>query len=97
MKIYKINKNKIASLLGNNNTKTIGTLTSSYPSGISGINIKLAGRPINEKIIPRLTVKRAQRGNFNRLNTKVTQISTFTDKSRKGAFNFTVRLSHIFR
>nr|YP_009690388.1 ribosomal protein S3 [Coniferiporia sulphurascens]QEG57168.1 ribosomal protein S3 [Coniferiporia sulphurascens] len=68
-----------------------------YPSGISGVNIKLAGRPINEKIIPRLTVKRAQRGNFNRLNSKVIEKSMFTDKSRKGAFNFTVRLSHIFR
>nr|YP_009690350.1 ribosomal protein S3 [Phellinus lamaoensis]YP_010697843.1 ribosomal protein S3 [Phellinidium ferrugineofuscum]YP_010697879.1 ribosomal protein S3 [Fuscoporia viticola]QEG57130.1 ribosomal protein S3 [Phellinus lamaoensis]WCF76804.1 ribosomal protein S3 [Phellinidium ferrugineofuscum]WCF76840.1 ribosomal protein S3 [Fuscoporia viticola] len=97
MNIYKTNKAKIASLLGNTDTKIIGTLTSSYPSGVSGLNIKLAGRPINEKIIPRLTVKRAQRGNFNRLNTKVNQISTFTDKSRKGAFNFTVRLSHIFR
>lgn len=69
----------------------------SFPSGISGVNIKLAGRPINERIVPRFTVKRAQRGNFNRFNTKMIEKSMFTDKSRKGAFNFSVRLSHIFR
>nr|YP_009693775.1 ribosomal protein S3 [Inonotus obliquus]BBN21301.1 ribosomal protein S3 [Inonotus obliquus] len=68
-----------------------------YPSGISGINIKLAGRPFKERIIPRFTVKRAHRGNFDRLNVKMIERSMFTDKTKKGAFNFTVRLSHIFR
>lgn len=69
----------------------------SFPSGISGVNIKLAGRPIKERIVPRYTVKRTQRGNFNRFNTKMIEKSMFTDKSKKGAFNFSVRLSHIFR
>nr|YP_010691082.1 Ribosomal protein S3 [Phellinus igniarius]WBU93183.1 Ribosomal protein S3 [Phellinus igniarius] len=68
-----------------------------YPSGISGVNIKLAGRPFKERIVPRFTVKRAQRGNFDRLNVKMIERSMFTDKTKKGAFNFTVRLSHIFR
>lgn len=68
-----------------------------FPSGISGINIKLAGRPFKERIVPRFTVKRAQRGNFDRLNVKMIEKSMFTDKTKKGAFNFTVRLSHIFR
>ena len=68
----------------------------SYPSNISGVNIRLAGRPLNERIIPRLTVKRAQRGSFNRLNAKLITKSMFTDKTRKGAFNFTVTLSQNF-
>lgn len=69
----------------------------SFPSRISGLNIKLAGRTIKERVIPRLTVKRAQRGTLNRLNAKLIEKSMFTDKSRKGAFNFTVTLSHIFK
>ena len=69
----------------------------SFPSRISGLNIKLAGRTVKEKVIPRLTVKRAQRGTLNRLNAKLIEKSMFTDKTRKGAFNFTVRLSHIFK
>ena len=69
----------------------------SFPSRISGLNIKLAGRTVKERVIPRLTVKRAQRGTLNRLNAKLIEKSMFTDKSRKGAFNFTVTLSHIFK
>ena len=68
----------------------------SYPSKISGINVKLAGRPLNERIIPRLTVKRAQRGSFNRLNAKMIEKSMYTDKTRKGAYSFTVTLSQNF-
>ena len=68
----------------------------SYPSNISGINIRLAGRALNERVIPRLTVKRAQRGSFNRLNAKLIEKSMFIDKTRKGAFNFTVTLSQKF-
>lgn len=69
----------------------------SYPSNISGVNIKLAGRSLNERVIPRLTVKRAQRGSFNRLNAKLIEKSMFTDKTRKGAFSFTVTLSQNFK
>ena len=69
----------------------------SYPSKISGINVKLAGRPLNERIIPRLTVKRAQRGSFNRLNAKMIEKSMYTDKTRKGAYSFTVTLSQNFK
>ena len=68
----------------------------SYPSNISGVNVKLAGRPLNERIIPRLTVKRAQRGSFNRLNAKMIEKSIYTDKTRKGAYSFTVTLSQNF-
>ena len=68
-----------------------------YPSGVSGINIKLAGRTPTQKLIPRVAVRRAQRGNFSRLNSKMIEKSMCIDTSKKGAFNFTVRLSHIFR
>lgn len=84
--IYKQNKSNVVT-----NNKV------SYPSGISGVNIKLAGRALNERVIPRLTVKRAQRGSFNRLNAKLIEKSIYTDKTRKGAFSFTVTLSQVFR
>ena len=102
IKIYK-RKNfiNISSLQEHNNKnalyKKILNEPVAFPSGISGINIKLAGRPFKERIVPRFTVKRAQRGNFDRLNVKMIERSMFTDKTKKGAFNFTVKLSHIFR
>nr|YP_009690260.1 ribosomal protein S3 [Fomitiporia mediterranea]QEG57040.1 ribosomal protein S3 [Fomitiporia mediterranea] len=94
----KINNPYLEGQISNNSINTTLTNESiAYPSGVSGVNIKLAGRPVNENIIPRLTVKRAQRGNFNRLNAKMIEKSMFTDRSRKGAFNFTISLSHVFR
>lgn len=84
------NNNSNLSSIGVNNQLT-------YPAKISGVNIKLAGRPLNERIIPRLTVKRAQRGSFNRLNAKLIEKSMFTDKTKKGAFSFTVTLSQNFK
>ena len=69
----------------------------SYPSNISGLNIKLAGRAVNERVIPRLTVKRTQKGSFNRLNAKLIEKSMFTDKTKKGAYSFTVTLSQNFK
>ena len=94
----KFNNPYLEGQISNNSINTTLTNESiAYPSGVSGVNIKLAGRPVNENIIPRVTVKRAQRGNFNRLNAKMIEKSMFTDRSRKGAFNFTVSLSHVFR
>lgn len=92
--IYKVNK--LSSLITPDN-KLSNQTNVAFPSGISGINVKLAGRSLNERIIPRLTVKRAQRGTFNRLNSKLINKSVFTDKTKKGAFSFTVTLSQTFR
>lgn len=68
-----------------------------YPSGISGINIRLAGRTPTQKLIPRVAERRAQRGNFSPLNSKMIDKSMCIGTSKKGAFNFKIRLSHIFR
>ena len=95
--IYKQNKTNLSLTQSSQASSPAKTNTVSYPSGISGVNIKLAGRALNERIIPRLTVKRAQRGSFNRLNAKLIEKSIYTDKTRKGAFSFTVTLSQVFR
>ena len=89
LNIYKKNTLNVSS------SQSVNSVVS-YPSGVSGVNIKLAGRPLNERIIPRLTVKRAQRGSFNRLSAKMIEKSMYTDKTRKGAYSFTVTLSQNF-
>ena len=97
-KTINLNNNKKSELISDYNLLAIDKNNyNSYPSNISGINVKLAGRPLNERIIPRLTVKRAQRGSFNRLNAKMIEKSMFTDKTRKGAYSFTVTLSQNFK
>lgn len=86
--------NKSVSNLYNN---FISMIKVNYPSGITGINVKLAGRSAIDKIIPRITVKRSNKGSFNRKYVQMTDKAMFTDTSKKGSFNFTVSLSHCFR
>ena len=77
--------------------KFISMTKVNYPSGITGINVKLAGRSAIDKIIPRITVKRSNKGSFNRKFVQMTEKAMFTDTSKKGSFNFTGSLSHCFR
>lgn len=68
-----------------------------FPSYLSGINIKLAGRTFKEKIIPRKTVKHAQKGTLTNVNIRLTQKSRFTGKTRRGSYSFTVILAHLIK
>lgn len=74
----------------------VPTNLESYPSGISGLNIKLAGRAILERSVPRFTVKSRQKGQFDRNQTDRLDRSIIVDKSRKGVFTFTIRLAERF-
>lgn len=68
-----------------------------YPSLLSGINIKLAGRAFKQRIIPRMTVKYAQKGTLTNLNVKLLDKGRFTGKTRRGSFTFTVTLAHLIK
>ena len=67
-----------------------------FPSGISGINIKLAGRPFKERIVPRFTSRTIQRGNLGKTKTDFITTSRFTNKNKRGAFSFTITMGHKF-
>lgn len=68
-----------------------------YPSFLSGIHIKLAGRAFKQRIIPRMTVKYAQKGTLTNVNVKLLDKGRFTGKTRRGSYTFTVTLAHIFK
>ena len=67
----------------------------SFPSYLSGINIKLAGRTFRQRVIPRMTVKRIQKGSLTNVNVQFIDKARFTSKTRRGAYSFSVRLGHI--
>jgi hypothetical protein len=70
--------------------------TGSVSSFLSGIKIKKAGRLKIERIIPRYTVKTVQIGSFARDKVNFMETSRYTNKTKKGAFSFTVSISHVF-
>ena len=65
------------------------------PSYLSGLNIKLAGRLMSQRVIPRYTVQNRQEGSLARGKVNFVEKSRFTNKNKRGAYSFTVNISHI--
>jgi hypothetical protein len=64
-------------------------------SYLSGMNIKLAGRLMTQSIRPRFTVQSKQEGSLARVKVHFTEKSRFTGKNKRGAYSFTVSISHV--
>jgi len=72
------------------------TRSSLIPSFLSGIKIRLAGRLLTQKVIPRLTVKTIQRGTLARGKSNFVNSARFTNKNRRGAYSITITMGHVF-
>lgn len=80
-----------------NPTKRIQKTTSSrLPSFISGIKIRLGGRLLTQRVIPRMSVKTVNKGSLARGKTNFVEFSRFTNKNKRGAYSISVTMGHIF-
>nr|YP_010555454.1 ribosomal protein S3 [Ramaria cf. rubripermanens]UYR22203.1 ribosomal protein S3 [Ramaria cf. rubripermanens] len=66
------------------------------PSYLSGLKVRLGGRLITQRVVPRFTVQSFQIGSLARGKINFTDSSRITLKNKRGAFSFTVTTSHIF-
>jgi hypothetical protein len=66
-----------------------------YNSFLSGMNIRLGGRLITQSIRPRFTIQSLQNGSLARVKVDFVDKSRYTGKNKRGAFSFTVSISHI--
>lgn len=66
------------------------TKISIIPAFLTGLTIKIAGRLIGYKVIPRKTVKLAQRGSSSIGKVNFTDLARYTNKNKRGAFSITV-------
>nr|YP_009710754.1 ribosomal protein S3 [Amanita thiersii]QFZ98703.1 ribosomal protein S3 [Amanita thiersii] len=60
------------------------------PAFLSGINIKVAGRLLNNKIVPRKTVKIIRRGAVAKGKVNYLDVARYTNKNKRGAYSITV-------
>jgi Mitochondrial ribosomal protein (VAR1) len=70
------------------NTKT--NKLNILPSFLSGINIKIAGRLLNNRIVPRKTVKTIRRGSVAKGKINYLDVARSTNKNKRGAYSITV-------
>nr|YP_011031316.1 ribosomal protein S3 [Daedaleopsis sinensis]WQT73182.1 ribosomal protein S3 [Daedaleopsis sinensis] len=75
----------------NNNNKI-----SKFSTILTGVNIKLGGRLIRGKIVPRRTVKKIQYGSLARSKSNFVTSARLTQKNKRGSFSFTVSIGHKF-
>ena len=65
--------------------------TNIIPAFLSGLTIKVAGRLMRYKVIPRKTVKIVRRGSSSIWKVNYTDISRNTNKNRRDAFTIFIK------
>lgn len=66
------------------------------PTFLTGLKIKLGGRLLKSKIIPRQTVKITQHGSLTRSSADIITKNRYTMKNKRGTFSFTITIGHKF-
>lgn len=77
-----------------NDSKEESNLNYCKPTALIGIKVRLGGRILSQKIVPRFTTFNKQQGAFARVKSDFTTQSRFTNKSRRGAFSYTITIAH---
>lgn len=60
------------------------------PSFLSGIKIRIAGRLLTHRVVPRKTIKTIRRGALARGKVNFLDVARFTNKNKRGAFSITI-------
>ena len=67
-----------------------------FSGAITGVYIKLGGRLLRGKIVPRRTVKKIQYGSLARSKSNYITNARIIQKNKRGSFSFTVAIGHNF-
>jgi hypothetical protein len=89
----KLFKNAVIKSIKKNNNKD---KTNIIPAFLSGLTIKVAGRLMKYKVIPRKTVKIVKRGSSSIGKINYTDFSRYTNKNRRGAFTIFIKSGQNF-
>ena len=71
-------------------------ISSRFATLLTGVYIKLGGRLMRGKIVPRRTVKKIQYGSLARSKSNYITEARCTQKNKRGSFSFTVSIGHKF-
>ena len=69
---------------------------SKFSTLLTGVYVKLGGRLMKGKIVPRRTVKKIQYGSLARSKSNYVSTARITQKNKRGSFSFTVSIGHKF-
>lgn len=78
-------------VIKNLNSVNLNRNNNIIPAFLTGINIKVAGRLLTQKVVPRKTVKTIIRGASARSKVNFLDVATYNSKNKRGAFSITVK------
>jgi len=64
------------------------------PSLLSGLNIRIGGRLLTQRIVPRKTVKTIRKGTLSKGKINFLDESRYTNKNKRGAYTLVVSIGH---
>ena len=67
------------------------------PSYLSGVKIKIAGRLLTHRVIPRKTIKLIHKGILARSKVIYNDTARFTNKNKRGAYSITVSITNTLK
>jgi len=79
-----------------NLNKLSGNNVNIIPAFLSGITIRVAGRLLTHRVVPRQTVKTTRRGASAKGKINFKDLATYTNKNKRGAFSITVKSGQNF-
>jgi hypothetical protein len=86
------NKAVIKSIKKINNKDKVNII----PAFLSGMTIKVAGRLMKYRVVPRKTVKLIQRGSSSIGKINYSDVSRYTNKNKRGSFSITIKSGQNF-
>jgi hypothetical protein len=91
IKLRRILKKLFKAVIIKNPTRLINRKRFSVlPCIVAGLSVKVAGRLLTQRVIPRRTVKFNQKGSLSRTKSVFIENARFTNKNKRGSFSITV-------
>nr|YP_009649332.1 ribosomal protein S3 [Rhizopogon vinicolor]QDA23247.1 ribosomal protein S3 [Rhizopogon vinicolor] len=91
IKLRRILKRLFKAIIIKNPTRLINRKRFSViPCVLAGLSVKVAGRVMTQRVVPRKTVKFTQKGSLSRTKSIFVENARFTNKNKRGSFSITV-------
>lgn len=91
IKLRRILKKLFKAIIIKNPTRLINRKRFSVvPCVLAGLSVKVAGRVMTQRVVPRKTVKFTQKGSLSRTKSIFVENARFTNKNKRGSFSITV-------
>ena len=91
-----IRKSIVKNIKKQDNKASSASESNVIPAFLTGLNIKVAGRLLTYKAVPRRTVKMINKGCSSIGKINYTDLSRYTNKNKRGAFTILVKSSQNF-